>query len=231
MPFNIASTGHNQETELKALKFRLSALTFPNWHWNGWRVSEQFEDTREIGFFECFITQHWIIRECWEFLRTYKCTGMWRSTTILYDSGKDPDCSAHRTPDSSVNLSPYALEQADKEELTGIRTWTTSVWKQPVGCCSQARSLRQYSTVCHLMMVVWPKHIVAVASEEKNICCFDGPIIGLLIIHTQQEAHHSNHNPSKKFKTVYYCMPPDDGRMTETCCGGNIGRGGEDLLR
>jgi hypothetical protein len=26
-------------------------------------------------------------------------------------------------------------------------------------------------------------------------------------------------------------MPPDDGRMTETCCGNNIGRGEEELLR
>jgi hypothetical protein len=25
-------------------------------------------------------------------------------------------------------------------------------------------------------------------------------------------------------------MPPDDGRMTETCCGNNIGRGEEELL-
>jgi hypothetical protein len=33
-----------------------------------------------------------------------------------------------------------------------------------------------------LMMVVWPKHVVAVTSEkEKKICCVDGPIITLLI--------------------------------------------------
>jgi hypothetical protein len=36
---------------------------------------------------------------------------------------------------------------------------------------------------------------------------------------------------SKKLKIVYYCMSLDDGRMTETCCGGNIGRGEEELLR
>jgi hypothetical protein len=29
---------------------------------------------------------------------------------------------------------------------------------------------------------------------------------------------------------VYYCMPLDDGRMTETYCGNNIGRA-EKLLR
>jgi hypothetical protein len=34
---------------------------------------------------------------------------------------------------------------------------------------------------------------------------------------------------SKQLKTVYYCMPLDDGRMTETCCV-NI-RGEEELLR
>jgi hypothetical protein len=55
--------------------------------------------------------------------------------------------------------------------------------------CCQAKSLRQYTTVCHLMMVVWPKHVVAVTSEEeKKSCCVGGPIITLLIIHTQQEA-------------------------------------------
>jgi hypothetical protein len=29
---------------------------------------------------------------------------------------------------------------------------------------------------------------------------------------------------SKQLETVYYCMPPDDGRMTKKCCGNNIGR-------
>jgi hypothetical protein len=28
----------------------------------------------------------------------------------------------------------------------------------------------------------------------------------------------------------YYYKPLDDGRMTETCCGNNIKRGGEELL-
>jgi hypothetical protein len=36
---------------------------------------------------------------------------------------------------------------------------------------------------------------------------------------------------SKQLKTVYYCNPLDDGHMTETCCGNNIRRGGEQLLR
>jgi hypothetical protein len=27
---------------------------------------------------------------------------------------------------------------------------------------------------------------------------------------------------SKKLKTVYYCMPHDDGRMTETCFGEEV---------
>jgi hypothetical protein len=54
--------------------------------------------------------------------------------------------------------------------------------------CSQTNSLRQYTAVCRLMMVVWPKHVVAITSEEeKKNCCVDGPIIALLIIHTQQE--------------------------------------------
>jgi hypothetical protein len=34
-----------------------------------------------------------------------------------------------------------------------------------------------------------------------------------------------------QLETVYYCMPLDDGRMTETCYGSNIGRGEEELLR
>jgi hypothetical protein len=47
--------------------------------------------------------------------------------------------------------------------------------------CSQVRSLRQYTNVCHLMMVVWPKHVVVIISEEqKKNCCVDGPIIALL---------------------------------------------------
>jgi hypothetical protein len=41
---------------------------------------------------------------------------------------------------------------------------------------SQAYRLRQYSTVCRLMMI------------ERRIVALDGPIIALLIIHTQQEA-------------------------------------------
>jgi hypothetical protein len=28
-----------------------------------------------------------------------------------------------------------------------------------------------------------------------------------------------------------YCIPLDDGRMTETCCGNNIRRAAEELLR
>jgi hypothetical protein len=34
---------------------------------------------------------------------------------------------------------------------------------------------------------------------------------------------------SKQLETVYYCIPLDDGRMTETCCGNNIGRREEEL--
>jgi hypothetical protein len=36
---------------------------------------------------------------------------------------------------------------------------------------------------------------------------------------------------SELFQKPQYCMPPDDGRMTETCCGSNVGRGEEELLR
>jgi hypothetical protein len=36
---------------------------------------------------------------------------------------------------------------------------------------------------------------------------------------------------SKQLKTVYCCMPLDDGRMTETYCGNNIRGGEEELLR
>jgi hypothetical protein len=36
---------------------------------------------------------------------------------------------------------------------------------------------------------------------------------------------------SKQLETVYYCMPLDDGLMTETCCGNNIGRGEEEVFR
>jgi hypothetical protein len=46
--------------------------------------------------------------------------------------------------------------------------------------CSQANSLKQYTTVqvCHVMMVVWQKHVVAMTSEEeKKNCCIDGPLI------------------------------------------------------
>jgi hypothetical protein len=47
--------------------------------------------------------------------------------------------------------------------------------------CSQANSLRQYTTVCRLMMVVWPQHVVVITSEEgKENCCVDGPIIAWL---------------------------------------------------
>jgi ArsR family metal-binding transcriptional regulator len=34
----------------------------------------------------------------------------------------------------------------------------------------------------------------------------------------------------KQLETLYYCVPLDDGRMTETCCSNNIGRGQEELL-
>jgi hypothetical protein len=37
--------------------------------------------------------------------------------------------------------------------------------------------------------------------------------------------------PSKPLATVHHCLPPDDDRMIETCCGINIGRGEEELLR
>jgi hypothetical protein len=33
------------------------------------------------------------------------------------------------------------------------------------------------------------------------------------------------------YRGNHYCMPPDDDCMTEACCGSNIGRGEEDLLR
>jgi hypothetical protein len=57
--------------------------------------------------------------------------------------------------------------------------------------CSESNSLRRYTTVCHLMMVVWPKHVVAITSEEeKKNCCVDGPIIA-----RNRKHHHGNHNP------------------------------------
>jgi hypothetical protein len=38
------------------------------------------------------------------------------------------------------------------------------------------------------MMVVWPKHVVAVTSEEeKNICYVDGPLIAELIENMSEE--------------------------------------------
>jgi hypothetical protein len=40
----------------------------------------------------------------------------------------------------------------------------------------------------------------------------------------------ANSYPAVK-QTVYYSMPHDDGRMTETCCGNNIGKGEKELLR
>jgi hypothetical protein len=36
---------------------------------------------------------------------------------------------------------------------------------------------------------------------------------------------------SKPLATVHRCMPPDVECMIETCCGNNIGRGEEELLR
>jgi hypothetical protein len=37
---------------------------------------------------------------------------------------------------------------------------------------------------------------------------------------------------SKPLATVHHCLPPDDDDcMIETCCGINIGRGEEELLR
>jgi hypothetical protein len=43
----------------------------------------------------------------------------------------------------------------------------------------------------------------------------------------------STSNISYKKKEAEYIdrLPLDDGRMTEACCGSNIGRGEEDLLR
>jgi hypothetical protein len=40
--------------------------------------------------------------------------------------------------------------------------------------CSEP-DIRWDTTVCRLMMVVWPKHVVAITSEEKKNCCVDGP--------------------------------------------------------
>jgi hypothetical protein len=59
---------------------------------------------------------------------------------------------------------------------------TIIIRRQTNSYCSQANRLRQYTTVCHLMMVVWPKHVVAITSEEEKNCCVDGPIIALLIM-------------------------------------------------
>jgi hypothetical protein len=45
---------------------------------------------------------------------------------------------------------------------------------------SQANILRQYTTVCHMMMVVWPKHVVAMTlEEERKNCCVGGPLLAL----------------------------------------------------
>jgi hypothetical protein len=38
-------------------------------------------------------------------------------------------------------------------------------------------------------------------------------------------------NCAYRDKMLYYCMTPDDGRMTETCCGSNNRGGREELLR
>jgi hypothetical protein len=36
---------------------------------------------------------------------------------------------------------------------------------------------------------------------------------------------------SKPLATVLHCLPPDDDRIIETCCGINTRRGEEELLR
>jgi uncharacterized protein (DUF2237 family) len=38
-------------------------------------------------------------------------------------------------------------------------------------CRQTTNSLRQYTIVCHLMMVVWSKHVVALTSEKENKTC------------------------------------------------------------
>jgi hypothetical protein len=57
--------------------------------------------------------------------------------------------------------------------------------------CSQANRLRQYSTVCRLM-IECSKHVVAITSEEKKKnCCVDGPIIALF--ETYNKVHIGKH--------------------------------------
>jgi hypothetical protein len=70
-------------------------------------------------------------------------------------------------------------------------------------CSDCNRNLRLYTTVCNLMMAVWPKHVMAVTSEEeRRNCCIDGPLVAELI-YTRNRKHttvttirdyHGKHN-------------------------------------
>jgi hypothetical protein len=70
--------------------------------------------------------------------------------------------------------------------------------------CSPANRLRQDTTVCHLMMIVWSKHVVAITSEEekKNCCvrrthnCFVNytHATGSNTTVTKMRESHGNHN-------------------------------------
>jgi hypothetical protein len=69
------------------------------------------------------------------------------------------------------------------------------------------------------------------SSDVIATTCFDHTII----IRRQTAVYCRKLYPansySKPFATVHHCLPPDDDRMIETCCGITIGRGEEELLR
>jgi hypothetical protein len=80
------------------------------------------------------------------------------------------------------NLEPWYLARKLEETLylrsspqSSQITVSGSSYTPPINI-SAVRISR--STVCRLMMVVWPKHVVAITSEEeKRNCCVDGPFI------------------------------------------------------
>jgi hypothetical protein len=102
------------------------------------------------------------------------------------------------------------LWQTEEEKRNCYVDWPTLYYYMPLDdgrmtetCCGKHQRRRrgivaltdqQYTTVCHLMMVLWPKHVVAnIGGGEEEL--LRRRIINCWIkVHTQQEAHYSSHN-------------------------------------
>jgi hypothetical protein len=79
----------------------------------------------------------------------------------------------------------------------------------------------------HALWLLWCCFLLRVYNEQSNYGSVNTTNLlsrRLMLLPQHVSAIRPSSGGIQKLKTVYYRIPLVDGRMTETCCGSNIGR-------